>query len=98
MPILHPNLDKEVKAYIAKECYRILKAVEQGGKIKHNAGLCANAQVDEELGIRFDSIFIQLFPFNKHRLDYYHEMDTSSIFQNKKRMAFLRRWAKKHKN
>jgi hypothetical protein len=97
MPIIEPNLSKEVKAYIAKECHRILKAVEEGRAIKY-VGLCSNSKRDEKLQISLKDVFHKSYPFNNGGGEYGAEAMTQSIFKNKKRMAFLRRWAKKHKN
>lgn len=97
MPIIKPNLSKEVKAYIAKECHRILKAVEEGRAINY-WGLCSNSKMDEKLLISLRDVFHKSYPFNSSGGEYGAEAITQSIFKNKKRMAFLRRWAKKHKN
>ena len=97
MPIIEPNLSKEVKAYIAKECHRILKAVEEGRAIKY-LGLCSNSKRDEKLLISLRDVFHKTYPFNNRGGEYGAESMAQSIFENKKRMAFLRRWAKKHKN
>jgi hypothetical protein len=97
MPIFQSKLNEEEKEYIAKECHRILERLKNNDpNLCHRAGLCTNSETSES-GIRLQNLFLGSYPFNKDWQDYDFESLNGTIFKNKKRMAFLRRWAKKHK-
>lgn len=98
MHILKPKLSKAEKAYIAKECHRILEGLKSKcPSISLSNGLCSNAEYDYIQFISFSKVFADPLPFNEGIVEYMQEKANKTIFKNKKRMRFLRYWAKKHK-
>lgn len=89
MSYLKQNISKEYKKTIAAECFDIQEKLNTGS-ISHSMGICGNAR-----GFILYYSFKNYYPFDGKGV-YYQELRDRSLYKNKKRLAFIKRWAGYH--
>ena len=84
------TLTKYGKQILARACYEVNEKIKNK-TISNKGGICYNAS---------DCVYYCWinggYPFNSDSAEYTREKLENRIWKNKKRLAFVRRWAKKH--